>query len=159
MSMRSCTVQVTIFSTGSKFQIYIVTHSYSSQPFLCTLVFTLKILYYIHIQQSIINTDLDILQYTYQFTPTHCVVPYKFVFGKRVRIHGSSLLCTVRLNRTQKTVGTLTTRILFTLTDSLQTPHTLALALEAISGLPAVLCVNLILVVCQLDTCCETTLA
>lgn len=43
-------------------------------------------------------------------------------------------------------VGTPITRILFTLTNSLQTPHTLALALEAISGLPAVLCVNLLCV-------------
>ena len=164
MSTRSCTVRVTIFSTGNKFQIYLVTHSYSSQPFLCALVFTLKKLYYIHMQQPIINTDLNIVQYTYQFTPMHCVVPYKFVLGKRVRIHGSSLLWTVRLNRTQRMVGTLTTRILFTLTDSLQTPHTLAL--EAVSGLHAVLCVNLHcccvstwLLLCVNLHCCETTLA
>ena len=37
---KACTVCVTIFSTGGKFhwfQIYRVTHSYSSRPFLCVL--------------------------------------------------------------------------------------------------------------------------
>ena len=40
--MYRCTVYVTIFSTGGKliptsFEFYVVTHSFSSHPFLCTL--------------------------------------------------------------------------------------------------------------------------
>ena len=94
MSMHSCTVRVTIFGIGGKFRpvLNLVTHSYSSRPFLCALAPILLsgcYLFVDHVQSTCSRSFADLC-----FSDTAFINQYTCASDKiRMYLHQTKTVC------------------------------------------------------------------